>query len=123
MNNLHKIIIDATKDIPIAFLKKMLREKITNAGKIPDEEMRSEEHTSELQPQSNLVCRLLLEKKKNKYQLKPQSNKECCTLATKINKLVANLLNTDTEQSYMTQSSETLIHVVSVRVSTNRPRL
>src|SRR5688572_31702730 len=35
---------------------------------------RSEEHTSELQSQSNLVCRLLLEKKKNKkkaeYNLK-----------------------------------------------------
>src|SRR2546430_3333955 len=29
-------------------------------------EGRSEEHTSELQSQSNLVCRLLLEKKKNK---------------------------------------------------------
>src|SRR5688572_30850968 len=28
-------------------------------------EKRSEEHTSELQSQSNLVCRLLLEKKKN----------------------------------------------------------
>src|SRR2546430_8881708 len=28
-------------------------------------EPRSEEHTSELQSQSNLVCRLLLEKKKN----------------------------------------------------------
>src|SRR2546430_16996938 len=28
-------------------------------------EGRSEEHTSELQSQSNLVCRLLLEKKKN----------------------------------------------------------
>src|SRR2546427_4612069 len=28
--------------------------------------IRSEEHTSELQSQSNLVCRLLLEKKKNK---------------------------------------------------------
>ena len=27
---------------------------------------RSEEHTSELQSQSNLVCRLLLEKKKKK---------------------------------------------------------
>src|SRR3989475_9453852 len=77
MNNLHKIIIDATKDIPIAFLKKMLREKITNAGKIPDEEMRSEEHTSELQSQSNLVCRLLLEKKKNKYELKLQSKQAC----------------------------------------------
>src|SRR2546430_9128888 len=30
---------------------------------------RSEEHTSELQSQSNLVCRLLLEKKKKHYQL------------------------------------------------------
>src|SRR5438270_7816187 len=29
---------------------------------------RSEEHTSELQSQSNLVCRLLLEKKKKKTQ-------------------------------------------------------
>src|SRR5688572_32772685 len=29
---------------------------------------RSEEHTSELQSQSNLVCRLLLEKKKQKHQ-------------------------------------------------------
>src|SRR2546430_12753723 len=31
-----------------------------------DNSSRSEEHTSELQSQSNLVCRLLLEKKKNK---------------------------------------------------------
>src|SRR5688572_32293365 len=31
---------------------------------------RSEEHTSELQSQSNLVCRLLLEKKKNTNQSK-----------------------------------------------------
>src|SRR2546427_1161197 len=30
---------------------------------------RSEEHTSELQSQSNLVCRLLLEKKKKKNKL------------------------------------------------------
>src|SRR2546430_7977692 len=29
---------------------------------------RSEEHTSELQSQSNLVCRLLLEKKKKHYK-------------------------------------------------------
>src|SRR3712207_7793319 len=31
------------------------------------EEPRSEEHTSELQSRQYLVCRLLLEKKKNKY--------------------------------------------------------
>src|SRR2546430_8939953 len=30
---------------------------------------RSEEHTSELQSQSNLVCRLLLEKKKDWYRI------------------------------------------------------
>src|SRR2546430_8534838 len=30
---------------------------------------RSEEHTSELQSQSNLVCRLLLEKKKTKFPI------------------------------------------------------
>src|SRR3989475_7218830 len=32
--------------------------------------MRSEEHTSELQSQSNLVCRLLLEKKKEYIMLR-----------------------------------------------------
>src|SRR2546430_7467227 len=34
----------------------------------PSCEMRSEEHTSELQSQSNLVCRLLLEKKKKTHK-------------------------------------------------------
>src|SRR2546427_1495635 len=34
-----------------------------------DGEGRSEEHTSELQSQSNLVCRLLLEKKKKKKRI------------------------------------------------------
>src|SRR2546430_11655316 len=36
-----------------------------------DVEVRSEEHTSELQSQSNLVCRLLLEKKKKKQIISP----------------------------------------------------
>src|SRR5205085_6539309 len=35
---------------------------------------RSEEHTSELQSQSNLVCRLLLEKKKKKKKTKNKMN-------------------------------------------------
>src|SRR2546430_13740890 len=39
---------------------------------------RSEEHTSELQSQSNLVCRLLLEKKKNKIS---QQNRVSRTLS------------------------------------------
>src|SRR2546427_5260739 len=48
---------------------------------------RSEEHTSELQSQSNLVCRLLLEKKKNNEivnvqttQLKLWTADDACTL-------------------------------------------
>src|SRR5438270_9538996 len=36
---------------------------------------RSEEHTSELQSQSNLVCRLLLEKKKKNQQYTTLNNK------------------------------------------------
>src|SRR2546427_6996346 len=38
--------------------------RLVNQGTILGEDGRSEEHTSELQSQSNLVCRLLLEKKK-----------------------------------------------------------
>src|SRR5256886_7552944 len=38
------------------------------AGNFMVVERRSEEHTSELQSQSNLVCRLLLEKKKKKQR-------------------------------------------------------
>src|SRR2546427_8048614 len=42
-------------------------------GGVPRKQLRlrrSEEHTSELQSQSNLVCRLLLEKKKKKLHTK-----------------------------------------------------
>src|SRR5690606_41288261 len=35
--------------------------------------IRSEEHTSELQSRENLVCRLLLEKKKNKMIIRTES--------------------------------------------------
>src|SRR2546427_6426033 len=45
------------------------------AGKVH----RSEEHTSELQSQSNLVCRLLLEKKKmNTYRRNQRTTKPRC---------------------------------------------
>src|SRR2546430_4187570 len=41
-----------------------LRGRVAKGGRL-----RSEEHTSELQSQSNLVCRLLLEKKKNSEEM------------------------------------------------------
>src|SRR5688572_32659710 len=41
-------------------------QEIDDVGVKPCSQARSEEHTSELQSQSNLVCRLLLEKKKKK---------------------------------------------------------
>src|SRR5688572_31956873 len=43
---------------------KLLQRVCQQSGKVRFER-RSEEHTSELQSQSNLVCRLLLEKKKH----------------------------------------------------------
>src|SRR2546427_8041462 len=51
-----------------------------------DHEARSEEHTSELQSQSNLVCRLLLEKKKKTLNSKASTGihkgglQQSCTL-------------------------------------------
>src|SRR2546427_9117463 len=42
------------------------REPLSEVGVCRSRQLRSEEHTSELQSQSNLVCRLLLEKKKKK---------------------------------------------------------
>src|SRR5260221_7882835 len=38
---------------------------LPDKGFLPGRNIRSEEHTSELQSHSDLVCRLLLEKKKN----------------------------------------------------------
>src|SRR5690606_41047972 len=40
----------------------------SESGWLESKEGRSEEHTSELQSRENLVCRLLLEKKKNKVK-------------------------------------------------------
>src|SRR2546427_3465558 len=47
-----------------AGFERPVRQSINDDGR--DHDTRSEEHTSELQSQSNLVCRLLLEKKKKK---------------------------------------------------------
>src|SRR5438132_10114791 len=41
-------------------------------------EFRSEEHTSELQSHSDLVCRLLLEKKKKKKSKQKNTRKSAC---------------------------------------------
>src|SRR2546427_2802486 len=41
-----------------------------------DSAIRSEEHTSELQSQSNLVCRLLLEKKKKTKKDTPRAHQQ-----------------------------------------------
>src|SRR5690606_39566925 len=50
-------------DCDVVMMLRIQKERMQE-GSIPD--FRSEEHTSELQSRENLVCRLLLEKKKNK---------------------------------------------------------
>src|SRR5438034_3566125 len=59
-------------EVPIDFASEIIFKGITVYGVIGRKmydtwhQMRSEEHTSELQSHSDLVCRLLLEKKKKK---------------------------------------------------------
>src|SRR5438034_5672970 len=47
---------------------------LPSRGRSPDATPRSEEHTSELQSHSDLVCRLLLEKKKKKKKTHKNKN-------------------------------------------------
>src|SRR2546427_2081318 len=56
------------------FWSRLMRWRISSFG--PAHSMRSEEHTSELQSQSNLVCRLLLEKKKKKTNKQQKTKNE-----------------------------------------------
>src|SRR2546421_5992959 len=56
---------------------------------------RSEEHTSELQSRSDLVCRLLLEKKKKKYTL----NLKRTRLNTSHHQLAYDLVSLDKNDS------------------------
>src|SRR5688572_4676229 len=65
--DLHSFPTRRSSDLPLASSRSQtLRttSPISTATCRPSGERRSEEHTSELQSQSNLVCRLLLEKKK-----------------------------------------------------------
>src|SRR5688572_31206590 len=54
-------------DVPATFFMggDWMRTRVEETLMLASNPKRSEEHTSELQSQSNLVCRLLLEKKKN----------------------------------------------------------
>src|SRR5438034_3289024 len=71
VTNTPNVLTDATADLTMALLLAVARRVVEGdrlvrmgryAGWAPD--LRSEEHTSELQSHSDLVCRLLLEKKK-----------------------------------------------------------
>src|SRR5206468_11052331 len=58
------LIVSPSPAVPSTFM--LLPSRNTSAGRpvVLDTAQRSEEHTSELQSRSDLVCRLLLEKKK-----------------------------------------------------------
>src|SRR5256885_5967000 len=52
------------------------------AADVPGANLRSEEHTSELQSPCNLVCRLLLEKKNKKIAQSPLTKRQLSTALT-----------------------------------------
>src|SRR5256886_11221018 len=70
--------IDALWRIESARLIAGLARLVRDVG-LAEELARSEEHTSELQSQSNLVCRLLLEKKKNEIGHRQSRSIPCRT--------------------------------------------
>src|SRR5438067_8790870 len=58
----------------VADLAEVARGRVVRHGHAPlQRDPRSEEHTSELQSRFDLVCRLLLEKKKRRSKMEPQS--------------------------------------------------
>src|SRR5688572_32622381 len=73
MPGLNERALEKAKTLPADALILDLEDSVAPESKIAARdnvcEARSEEHTSELQSQSNLVCRLLLEKK-NKNKIK-----------------------------------------------------
>src|SRR5437016_8549473 len=60
---LFRSLIDLASAVPASQIERVV------AGRTRVDTLRSEEHTSELQSLTNLVCRLLLEKKKNKNNI------------------------------------------------------
>src|SRR5690606_40445495 len=66
--SLRVIIVDKEKQIqlPAYFINDRFVQNFSSINAEQIESMKSEEHTSELQSRENLVCRLLLEKKKQK---------------------------------------------------------
>src|SRR5438093_3859008 len=56
-----------SSDLEIANSSKGLGDPNSRGGGMGGGQQRSEEHTSELQSLTNLVCRLLLEKKKQRF--------------------------------------------------------
>src|SRR6266568_9326250 len=66
--------------LPISFCTRS-RDARSSPGNTADARTRSEEHTSELQSQFHLVCRLLLEKKKKNPIPAPGQRKNHATTA------------------------------------------
>src|SRR5688500_19288330 len=73
----HARIVGAVRRVEAARVDRAAEQHVVDPVRAPDRQAlgeqeaavaRSEEHTSELQSPCNLVCRLLLEKKKNKKQ-------------------------------------------------------
>src|SRR5256886_3754370 len=71
------IVRDKVKDLPCI---------VADLFHDMDGKLRSEEHTSELQSQSNLVCRLLLEKKKNPASNSPPASAHTAPMAGRVAK-------------------------------------
>src|SRR5438046_7616309 len=76
-----RVTFQTPEPVPAPQAGAVLEAILESQGLVIVQTGRSEEHTSELQSLTNLVCRLLLEKKKNKQQ-KNDTNRERKSIAT-----------------------------------------
>src|SRR2546430_7209749 len=85
-----------------------------------DQVIRSEEHTSELQSQSNLVCRLLLEKKKTKLFDSPYTSKNTTNTNSNLHRVIIQSSTTSVSHSVSVAIVATQTHADASRFSSQQ---
>src|SRR5256885_2734544 len=91
--------------------------RVSAAMSNPMREPRSEEHTSELQSPCNLVCRLLLEKKKHFIELRPLCYSHNIWTETRASNAPSSVIWTRPLCRIITYLSAYAIHTLSLRRS------
>src|SRR2546430_12192411 len=124
---LRDFFIHRVGDVPIRKVSRGRGAQLADVERLGEihleESARSEEHTSELQSQSNLVCRLLLEKKKHtlhtSYTSRLPSHAPACPLPTAYSLFLSLPSSNFSSRTAFSLSPALSIHLPACRTSTS----